>query len=173
MTLRSRRDSLRARPRSGRRNEGGRGRSAPGGGERGGVAAVLEMAASALASGLVIGLALQYAILIVCRRSGRLDQLQTVLLVPAMRRSLAYCIFENCRKLEIEKQAALQRVHADSAVKKAALEAAYEASRRRIVAAASIEEITSARLVELADEEFSRIIANADETGTRGKEKRA
>lgn len=129
-----------------------------------------RLAASALAAGLVIGLGLQYAILLGCRRSGRLNQLQTVLLVPAMRRSLAYVIFENCRKLELEKKVALQRVHADSAVKKAELEAAYESNRRRIIAAASIEEISSARLVEFADEEFSRIIARGDEMGTIGEE---
>ena len=127
-----------------------------------------RLAAAALATGIVIGLGLQYAILLGCRRSGRLDQFQTVTFVPAMKRSLAYSIFENCRKLEVEKQATLRKVHADSAVKKAAIEAAFDSSRRRIMAASSIEDLANTRLLELANEEFSKIIsAHQPEEETR------
>jgi hypothetical protein len=124
-----------------------------------------RLVVSVFLSGLLIGIALQYTILLRCRRFGRLDQLQTVLLVPAMRLSLAYSIFMACVSVELEMDEALRKVRADSNVKKAELLAAHDAIRRRIRAASSIETLTSARFVELAEEEFSRIISTAEETG--------
>jgi hypothetical protein len=128
-----------------------------------------RMAVAALGAGILLGLSLHYAVLAASRRSGRLDHLQAVVWVPAIKRSLSYSIFQTRLQLKLHMEEALQQVSANSSVQKAELEAAYDVMRKKIQASSSLADLTGARIVEFADEEFSRIISSAQTTLTQDR----
>jgi len=81
--------------------------------------------------------------------------------VPAIKRSLSFSIFQTRLQLKLHMEEALLRVSNNSSVQKAELEAAYDVMQKKIQASSSIADLASARIVELADDEFSKIISSA------------
>ena len=56
----------------------------------------------------------------------------------------------------------LEKVLAARNLKIAQIQAVHDAVKRRVMAASSIEELTEARLVEFANAEFAKIVAEAE-----------
>lgn len=117
----------------------------------------------ALSGGLGLGLCLQYSLLLAARRSGRVSQLSNVAFVPAMKWSLAYAVFERRRLLMLEVEEELREMARRRSLQDAQIQAVREAVGRKLKAVSSIEELTRARLLELASEEIARIVSGAAE----------
>lgn len=117
----------------------------------------------ALAGGLGLGLCLQYSILIFSHRSGRVSQFSTVAFVPAMKWSLAYAIFERRRMLMLEVEEELREMAQRRSLQDAQIRDVQEAVELKLRAISSIDELTRARLLELASEEIAKIVSGAAE----------
>lgn len=120
------------------------------------------LASGALASGLLLGLAVQYGILLLCRRTGRLPQFSTVAFVPAMKSTVVYAVFERRRDLMVEVEEQLREMAARKNLQLAKIERLKEAMALKIKALSSIDEFSQARLLELAAEEMEKIISESE-----------
>lgn len=119
------------------------------------------LALGSLVSGLVLGLSIQYGILLICRFSGRLPQFSTVAFVPAMKSTVVYAIFERRRDVMIEIDEQLREMAARKNLQVAKIRELKEAVALKIKALSSIEELSQSRLLELAAEELERIVADS------------
>jgi len=115
-----------------------------------------------LVFGILIGVFAQYAILVTCRLSQQLPPVMAFALIPAMNKSLSYSVFERRCRLMLELDEELNKVQATRNLHMAQIQAVHDAVRRQIAAASSVEELTHARLVELANKEFAKIVAAAE-----------
>lgn len=129
-----------------------------------------RLALLALAVGLALGLLVQYSVLLACRRYERVPQFSTVAFVPAMKLSLAYSIFERRRRVLVEVEEELREMGERRNLQVAQIKEVHDAVERKLKAVSSLEELTQARIVELAAEEFDRIISAAAEKAERMKE---
>jgi hypothetical protein len=121
------------------------------------------LALGAMSGGLVLGLGLQYSVLLAARRSGRVSQLSTVAVVPAMKWSLTYEVFERRRLLMLEVEEELTEMAERQSLQDAQIRAVQEAVERKLKAISSIDELTRARLLELANDEIAKIVSGAAE----------
>lgn len=120
------------------------------------------MACWALVPGILAGIVVQYAILFTCQTNGRLPGPATWAFVPGMKKSFCYLIFERRLRLMVELDEQLQKTDAAKNLKLAQVQAVHDAVKRQVMAASSLEELTQARLVELANIEFATIVAEAE-----------
>jgi LytS/YehU family sensor histidine kinase len=120
-------------------------------------------ACGGLIFGILVGVVVQYIILVACRLSERLPQVMMFAFIPAITKSLCYTIFERRCRLMLELDEELRKVQATRNLHIAQLQAVHDAVKRRIAAASSVEELTHARLVELANKEFAKIVTAAGE----------
>ncbi|HEV7473686.1 MAG TPA: hypothetical protein VGN90_06545 [Pyrinomonadaceae bacterium] len=116
---------------------------------------------AALVFGLSLGLILQYSVLLVCRRSGRLPQFSTVAFVPAMKSTLVYAIFERRRDVMLEIEESLSEMAARQNLQVAKIRQLKEALAFKVKALSSIDELTQSRLIELAAEELEKIVSTS------------
>jgi hypothetical protein len=123
--------------------------------------------------GIVVGLVVQYSILFNCRLSERLPPPALFAFVPAMKASLCYKFFDHRFRVVVEFDKQLNRLLATRKLEIAKGDAAYEAARRRIMAASSIQEVSTARCVEIAHDELAKIIADAEKASESEKTKSA
>lgn len=130
----------------------------------------LRLALSSLAGGFVVGLFIQYGVLLICRRSERLPQLWTVAFVPAMKQSFSYSIFERRRRSMVEIDEELREIGARKRLQVTQIQAARDAVAQKIKALSSIEELSRARLIELANEELSKIVLASTEKANQIKD---
>jgi hypothetical protein len=117
------------------------------------------MACWSLLFGALVGIFVQYAILFTCNKNQHLPRPGMFALVPAIKRSLCYSIFDQRFRLMIALDAQLERIRTEKNRKIAEAEATHEVLKRRIKAAASIEELATARLIELTEAELAEVVA--------------
>lgn len=127
----------------------------------------LTLACGALICGVIVGLVIQYSILLACRFSERMPFLPLLVFIPAMRESLSYSVFERRCELLLHLDHELDKLRATKSLHAAQIQAVHDAVNRRIMAARSVEELTQARLVELANKEFADIIAASEKANLR------
>ena len=120
------------------------------------------LAYGALVPGILLGIFVQYAILFACHLNERLPRPSTFAFVPAMKTSLCYSIFEQRFRLMVEFDEQLNKVLVTKNLKIAQIQAVHDAVRQRVMAASSIEELTETRLVEVANDEFAKIVAESE-----------
>jgi len=120
-------------------------------------------ALGALVSGLMFGLVIQYSVLLICRRSGRLPQFSTVAFVPAMKSTLVYTLFERRRDVMLEIDERLREMAARKNLQVAKILQLKEAMALKIKALSSIDELSQARLLELAAAELEKIVAVSEQ----------
>ena len=120
-----------------------------------------------LTCGFIVGLSAQYIILWHCGLSGRLPQLLTMAFVPAMKSSLSYSIFERRQQLMVALEEEFSKISAAKHLQNAQTEAMKEVVVRKLMSAASIEELSLARLVDFAEKESSKIVSAAEEKYSR------
>jgi hypothetical protein len=117
----------------------------------------------ALLFGIIVGVAVQYTVLACCNDAGRVPELVTVAFVPAMKHSLAYSILENKRKLLIWWEEERRRLTAANELKAAHIQAIHDAIVRKLIVMTTLEELTQARLLDLAQHELSKIMLDAEQ----------
>ena len=130
------------------------------------------LALGALAAGLTLGLAVQYGLLLVCRRTGRLPQFSAVAFVPAMKSTVVYRVFERRRDLMIEVDEQLREMAERKNLQVAQIEQVKEAIALKLEALSSLDAYSQARLLELAAGEMDKIVSGAArkaETVTSGQ----
>lgn len=120
------------------------------------------LALGALATGLMLGLLIQYSLLLICRRTGRLPQFSTVAFVPAMKSTVVYEVFKRRRDVMIEIEERLSEMAARKNLQVAKIEQLKEAIDLKIRAISSIEQLSQARLLELAAEELEKIVSDSE-----------
>lgn len=126
--------------------------------------------AVALSLGLTLGLTIQYTILLLCRRSGRLPQLSTVAFVPAMKSTVAYSIFKRRRDVMLEIDEQLREMGARKKLQVAKIRQLKEAIALKVNTLSSIEELRESRILELAEAEMEKIVSRGVrqvESGTK------
>ncbi len=122
-----------------------------------------NLALGALTLGTGAGLFAQYVVLLACRASGRLPQFSTVALVPAMKSSLAYSVFEQRRWLMVAVNEELTRLRVTHTLQLAQLETTRDYVARKVMAASSIDELSQVRFIDLAKMKVSELISASDE----------
>ena len=123
----------------------------------------------ALGSGLGFGLISQYGVMLRCRKSGRLPLFSTVLLVPAMKSSLAYSIFTRDRDRKIKFHEGLSKIAISKDLDTAGIQALEDATRMKFEAMSNIAELTDKRIVQLFEEELQKIVDQAEHRVRRNK----
>lgn len=113
--------------------------------------------------GVSVGLIIQYGILWRCRRTGILPQFSAVVFVPAMNSTISYSIFLRRQEVMIEIDEKLRELAARKKLQNTRIEELKEGMRRKIEAISSIEDLTQARIIELANEELEKIVELAEE----------
>jgi hypothetical protein len=122
----------------------------------------LSLALGALLSSLMLGLVLQYSLLVVCRYSGRLPQFSTVIFVPAMKYTTAYRVFKRRRALLMEIDEQLREIAARKNVQIVKIHQLNEVIALKIQSLSSLDELSQAKLVQLAEEELEKIVAASE-----------
>jgi ribosomal protein S27E len=112
--------------------------------------------------GAVVGLAAQYTTLACCRDAGRVPELVTVGLIPAMKHSVAYTVLVRRRELLLWWNEEMRRLAAAKELQVAQVQAVHDVIVRKLRAMRALEELTQARLLDLARQELSRIVAVAE-----------
>jgi hypothetical protein len=116
----------------------------------------------ACAFGVLIGLAIQYTVLVCCRLSERFPEILAMAFVPAVRRSICYSMLEKKRILMLWWDEEKGKVLANQKLKMAQMRAVQEVMVERLRAIATLQELSQARLVELAKKELDRIASAAE-----------
>ena len=116
----------------------------------------------ALLSGLGFGLISQYGVMWRCRKTERLPQFSTVLLVPAMKSSLAYSIFTRKRDVKINFDEQLWKIALSKDLRAARMQELKEAVTKKVEAMSSIEELTETRIFQLFEDELEKIVDQAE-----------
>jgi hypothetical protein len=119
------------------------------------------LALGALAAGLMFGLAIQYGLMLVCRRTGNLPQFSMVAFIPAMKSTVVYAVFERRRDLIIEIDEQLREMAERKNLQVAQIEQVKEAIALKIKALSSLDDYSQARLLELAAEEMEKIVSGS------------
>jgi predicted RNA-binding Zn-ribbon protein involved in translation (DUF1610 family) len=117
----------------------------------------------ALMFGIIVGLAVQYTVLACCNDAGRVPEMVTVASVPAMKHSLAYSILEGRRKLLIWWEQEIRRQTAAKDAQVAHIQAVHDVVVRKLKAMTSLEELTQERLLDLARQEMSKVVSDAEQ----------
>lgn len=117
----------------------------------------------ALMFGIIVGIAVQYTVLACCNDAGSVPEMVTVALVPAMKHSLAYSILENRRKLLIWWEQEKSRLAAANQLKAAQIQAVHDVVVRKLKVMTALEELTQARLLDLAREELANVVSEAEQ----------
>jgi hypothetical protein len=117
----------------------------------------------ALTFGAIVGLAVQYTILACCNDARRLPELVTVAFVPAMKSSLAYSVLESRRKLLIWWEQEMGRLTAAKELRVAHIQTMHDVIVRKLNAMTALEELTQARLLDVARQELSIIVLDAEQ----------
>ena len=120
------------------------------------------LAFGAFACGAVVGFVAQYGILLTCHFEERLPSPVLLAFVPGMKGSLSYSIFERRFRLMLDFDEQLKKILATKNLQVAQTQAIHDAVKQRIMSARSIEELSEARFLELANGEFSRIVAESE-----------
>lgn len=116
----------------------------------------------ALMFGIIVGLAAQYTVLACCRDAGRVPEMVTLALVPAMKHSVAYAILEGRRKLLIWWEQEKSRLTAANQLKAAQVQAVHDVVVRKLKVMTALEELTQARLLDLARAELAKVVSDAE-----------
>jgi hypothetical protein len=117
----------------------------------------------ALMFGIIVGLAVQYTVLACCNDAGRVPELVSLAFVPAMKHSLAYSILENKRKLLIWWEEEKRQLTAANELKAAHIQSVHDVIVRKLKVTTTLEELTQARLLDLAQQELSKIMSDAEQ----------
>jgi hypothetical protein len=117
----------------------------------------------ALMFGIIVGIAVQYTVLACCNDAGRVPELVTVAFVPAMKHSVTYTILEGRRKLLIWWEQEKSRLATANQLKAAQIQAIHDVIVRKLKVMAALEELTQARLLDLAREELSKVVSHAEQ----------
>ena len=113
--------------------------------------------------GVVAGVFLQYLVLSISSIEKTGSMFWVTVLVAGSRRSLAYGLFKRRRRLELEYIERLEAIQVGRELESAGLEAAKVLAMQRLAAAASIEEVSQLRFVNLAEAKMSKLVSDAEE----------
>jgi RNA polymerase-binding transcription factor DksA len=117
----------------------------------------------ALMFGAIVGIAVQYTTLACCKDAGRLPELVTMAFVPAMKHSLAYAVLASRRKLLLWREEEMRRQAAANDLRRAHMHAVHDFVVRKLKAMTALEELTQARILDLARQEMSKIVSEAEQ----------
>jgi hypothetical protein len=126
---------------------------------------VLALSSSIL--GAAVGISAQFAVLIRCRRRGQLPEAVAVGLVPGMKKSVAYSILDRRRRLLIWWDGQVDKIAAKKEIEAAKMKAVKDAVLKKFKTVSSLEDFSQARLLELARDELSRIVAASEREAGR------
>ena len=112
--------------------------------------------------GLVAGVGFQLILLICCHDPSRVAQFPITTFVPGVKSSFCYSIIARKRRILIDLDLELDKMEALKTQQVAQIEAVREVIHQKIRAAQTIDELSQSRFVDLANQEFAKIIANAD-----------
>ena len=110
-----------------------------------------------LAVGAVAGFVAQYAVLMYWGSTEDLPEFLAVALVPGVKYSHVYIHFDQNRRIMLACDEQLARITAKEKLTKAQIRIAHNAVVMKLRAVASLEDFSHARLLDLAEEELSRI----------------
>ena len=117
--------------------------------------------------GIVLGVSAQYIVLLNCRISGVMSDFLSVAFVPAMKRSVSYAVFERRRQLMIECDEEIRRLSAHNQLQVWRMRAIHDGVVRGLKTISSLEDLTSARLLDLARRELSQIVSASEMEANR------
>ena len=112
--------------------------------------------------GLVLGVGFQFILLICCHDASRVAQFPITTFVPGVKSSFCYSIIARKRRIMVDLDLELDRMEAMKTQQVAQIETVREVIHQKIRAAQTIDELSQSRFVDLANQEFAKIIANAD-----------
>ncbi len=124
---------------------------------------------SGLLAGILVGLLIQYGLLVSCRRNNRIPSWLIVPFVPGITRTRCY-EFLASRTMEWA-AAEQQRDQIDSQTQQQLyeLEAAYHIARQSLLAADSLDDLSRNKELQLAKRELSRIVTLAERRARQWK----
>jgi hypothetical protein len=106
-------------------------------------------------SGVLLGIASQFLVLMLFRYQRQLPLFLASALVPGIRRSRAYSLLEINAHAHVEKSS----LNATRQLKLWQIRAIQEIVENRLKATANLDELTQSKLLELADQELDKIVA--------------
>jgi hypothetical protein len=116
--------------------------------------------------GMFIGIFVQYMVMLNCRLSGGFPAFLTIALVPGMRHSLTYRLFEKKRQLMIAASDEIRALALAKNLRIAQLRAVQQVVVKQLKAISSLDEFSQANLMTLAKNEMDRIVAASEESIT-------
>ena len=120
-----------------------------------------------LAVGAAAGFVAQYAVLVYWGSTEDLPEFLAIALVPGVRYSRVYTHFDQNRRIMLACDEQLARIAAKEEMTKAQIRLAHNAVVMKLRAVASLEDFSHARLLDLAEEELSRIVSASEEKAKR------
>lgn len=117
---------------------------------------------SACATGCVLGLIVQYTYLLCVSHSQVLNGLWAVLLVPAIRSSYAYKVYEQRRDFAVWVDQELEQLAAHRRLRLAQVESVRSLIQNRAAALSGLDDFIQARLLETAREKINAIVSTAE-----------
>jgi hypothetical protein len=121
----------------------------------------------ALAVGMGLGLSIQYIILACCKHERCLPEIWAEPFLPALRYSTAYSIMERRRRLIVECEQEMDRLAADATLRVAQIRAVHAVIRQKVIALSTLEELTQARVMQLAKDEITKVVSRSEQEASR------